>query len=84
MTTDEKREALKERFAKYPLIDLSDENRLNDPAYQAYIIDNSSDEAIDKVYQLLDAVDELLDLAHKRAVEKAAAKTLGQEGEQND
>lgn len=64
MTIDKKREALKERFSKYPLIDLSGENRLNDPAYQAYIIDNAPDEAIDKVCQLIDAVEGLWEIAH--------------------
>ena len=73
MTIAEKREALKERFAKYPLIDLSGENKLNDPAYQAHIIDNAPDEAIDKVCQLIDAVDGLLEMAYKRAAEGGKA-----------
>lgn len=73
MTIDKKREALKERFSRYPLIDLSGENRLNDPAYQAHIIDNAPDEAIDKVCQLIDAVDGLLEMAYKRAAEGGKA-----------
>lgn len=89
MTIAEKREALKERFAKYPLIDLSGENKLNDPAYQAHIIDNATDEAIDKVCQLIDAVDGLLEMAYKKAMKKASAekdiiKTLGQEATTHD
>lgn len=86
MTIDKKREALKERFSKYPLIDLNGENRLNDPAYQAHIIDNAPDEAIDKVCQLIDAVDGLLEMAYKKAAKKASAekdiiKTLGRGGD---